>query len=391
MPKNLLRPYRAALAQPGVARLVIAQLAAYLLSGMAGLSLMLSAERASGSYATAGAVSAGYAVALAAAAPVWGTLADSRGPRPVLLATVLAQSSGFAAYTAAVITDASSWLLLGCAMAAGAATPPVSAICRRIMMDQPVEAHRRALFSLSGLFAETVFVVGPLLVGVVVLVGPPVNAVVATGVISAASVLWLRMVPAVKTVARVRRTRGPMRFSARQAELYGVVALGAFAIGGLQVTVIAYADDLSLSAGVLIGCVAAGGTVSSLAYGAWRLPGSLAAHLGTALSLYGLAILLLTLQPAAAAGISILLLIGLCTGPADAIEALILGAHTPVSQQAQAFSLLVTANWIGFAAGSAATGAIIEHLSPAGGPLAAASAALGAAALTMTSGLRTTV
>jgi MFS family permease len=348
---------------------------------MVNLALLLSAQQASGSYAAAGIVSACYAIAVAFTAPLSGTLVDLHGPRPVLLATVALQGCAFAGYVAAVSLDAPVWTLTGTALLAGASAPPVSACCRRVMATRPDAEHRRTLFALSGFFIEAVFVAGPLLVGLVIILAQPIYSVIVAAAASTAGVLWLRSAPILRTVEpgdRGHSTR--LRATGPQAVLYGTVTLGAIAIGALQVSVVAYADDTSVNAGLMTASIAIGGTVGSFLYGAMRLPGSLPRQLGVALALYGMGILTLLGEPAAAVGLVLLLVVGFCNGPADAIEALLLGEHTPPARQAQAFAFLVTANWIGFALGSAAAGTVIDHGSATAGHRVAVAAALTAAA-----------
>lgn len=67
---------------------------------------------------------------------------------------------------------------------------------------------------------------------------------------------------------------------------------------------------------------------------------------------------------------------GAATGPADAIDSLLIAEHTPSHAQSQAFAALTTANWLGFAAGSAPAGAVIDR-----GPLWAGTGIAAAAAL----------
>src|SRR5439155_4409819 len=88
--------YRAALAHPGATRVTMAAFACRMLAGMVSLALLLFAEDATGSYAQAGLVSGAYAVALAFTSPLWGRIADRRGPRAALAWSTSLQSVFFA-------------------------------------------------------------------------------------------------------------------------------------------------------------------------------------------------------------------------------------------------------------------------------------------------------
>lgn len=375
--------YRAALAHPGIPRVTAAAFACRLLSGMVSLSLLLAAQRATGSYGTAGAVSAAYAVALAFTSPLWGRVVDRRGPRTGLAAATSLQSLAFALFIALTAAGAAAPLLTGAAFLAGACTPPAAAISNTVFIKSIADSDaRRTLFALSALLTEFVFVAGPLIVAVVVLVLAPIYAVALCAVISSAGVWWLRGAPAVRVLDDDRpplAVRIGLVANWRQAHIMVVVTVAAFAIGALQVAVVAHAAELDASAGVLVAMLAVGGAIGSFVYGGTRLPGSLLVQLLVALSLYGLCILLLGFGPGLVVSSALLVLIGMVNGPADAIESLLVGEYSPEHAQSQAFALLVAANWVGFAAGSAVGGAAVEHVSIGFAATCAAIAALAGA------------
>jgi MFS family permease len=379
-----LTRYRTALACPGVARVTAAAFTCRLLAGMVSLSLLLAAERATGSYAGAGAVLAAYAVALAFTSPLWGRVADHRGPRMALAVATSLQSAAFAMFVLLAATSAATLFLVVSAFLAGAATPPAAAVSSAVYVRTvPDEQARRTLFALNGMLTESVFVLGPLAVAGVVLVLSPVYAVVLCAVTSASGVWWLRAAAALRAMDADRpslTTRLRMAPSRRQAHLFLVVAVAAFAIGALQVSVVAHAAELAVSSGALLAILAVGGVVGSFLYGGMTFPGSLVPQLALALTLYGGFILVLGFGPGVAASAVLLFAIGAVNSPADAIESLLVGEYSPRETQSQAFAVLVAANWIGFAAGSAVGGALVQHVSIGLAATCAALAALGAAA-----------
>lgn len=384
--RTLLTRYRTALRSPGMARVITAAFAAYLLSGMMSLSLLLTAERSTGSYATAGLVAGAYAAALAFAAPAWGRAVDRRGPRAPLALAVAAQAVAVGAVVVAANAGTPA-LLVAAAAVAGACSPPTSTVASRVMAAVPDEAVQRTLFALSGFITECVFVVGPLVVAALVLLFHPLWAVGLAAVASAAGALLLRGSTAVRRLEEAARTTADggrsSGWNAAQVRVLTVVALGAFAIGGVQVSIVAHAQGSGSSEGVFVALVATGGVVASFLYGGLSLPGSLPAQLAACLGLYGLLILGLAFEPGLLVSAVLLLLIGAATGPADGIEAMLIGKCTPPAAQARAFAVLVTANWIGFALGSAVGGAVVERVSLAAGVVATGLAALAAAALAL--------
>ncbi|WP_405063062.1 MFS transporter [Kribbella sp. NBC_01505] len=384
----MLASYRRALTIPGIARVVGAVLVCYLLAGMVNLSLLTSATHATASYTIAGTVVGAYSTAVAVTAPIWGRVVDRRGPRWTLAVTSTAQVTAFTGYITALVINAPALGLVAAAAAAGCCTPPASAIAKHVFATHDDPDSRRVLFAISGLFTEMVFVVGPLIVGAIVAIAHPTLTVAVTAVVSLAGVWWLRGAPAVRALTTARDARGsaePRRrpgLGARQLHVLTVVALGAIAIGALQVSVVAHAAHLTLNPGLFIAAMACGGVVASFAYGASPLRGSLPAQLAVALGLYGALIIAVGTGPGAVISVVLLLLAGVATGPADAIEALLIANHTPGHAQSQAFAALTTANWLGFAAGSALAGAAIDH-APLWVATTIAAAAVLAAALSL--------
>ena len=387
--RSMLNRYRTALVIPGMPRVIAAAFTAYLLSGMMNLSLLLAAQRITGSFAAAGLVAGAYAAALAFAAPFWGRLVDRKGPRGPLLWAVGAQATMVAVFVVAGTSTSDTAVLLVAAGLTGACTPPTSTVARRVMAAVPDEAAQRTLFALSGFITEAVFIIGPLVVAVIVLVFHPLWAVGVAAVASGAGALILRGSTAARRLDREivqRPATGSSRtagWNAAQIRVLGVIALGAVAIGGVQVSVVAHAQVLGTSEGVFVAALAVGGVVASFLYGGMAVPGSLPVQLATFLALYGALILTLAFAPVFAISIVLMLLIGAATGPADGIEAMLIGQYTPPAGQSQAFAVLVTANWIGFALGSASAGAVIERVGPAAGVVLAGAAALVAAALAL--------
>ncbi|HEV8554925.1 MAG TPA: MFS transporter [Actinophytocola sp.] len=379
-----LTNYRTALSYAGVPRVMASSFVCRLLAGMVSLSLLLAAQRETGSYAIAGAVTAAYAVALAFTSPMWGRVADRRGPRAALAIATLLQSPAFALFVLLGVTHAPAVPLVAAAFLAGACTPPGSAVANTVFVRSvPDEQARRTLFALSGLLTESVFIVGPLIVAGVVLLLAPIHAVVVCAITSSAGVWWLRGAAAVRAMDSDRptlTTRIGLLSNWRQAHIMLVVVLGAFAIGAFEVSVVAHAGELNASAGVLLAVVAIGGAAGSFLYGGAKLPGSLVAQLAVAMTLFGVCILAMGFGPGLIASSVLLFAIGMVNGPADALQSLLVGEYSPREGQSQAFALLNSSNWVGFAAGSAAGGALVQHVSVGFGAAAAALATLAAAA-----------
>ncbi|MEU5164252.1 MFS transporter [Streptomyces sp. NPDC020875] len=377
--------YGAALRVPGIPRVVIALFACRLLAGMVSLALLLAAEDVIGGFAGAGLVAGAYAVALTFTAPVWGHVTDARGLRRSLLVATVLQALAFTVFLLVAAGEPHPALLAAAAFTVGACTPPSGAVSNSVFTGYVTgEQERKTLLALSGLLTESVFILGPLIVAGAVLLFSPLAAVLATAVISTAGALWLAGAAAVAAADRERAERPshPDRdrfvWPPGQLRILTAIALGAVAIGAVQVTSVAHADGIGTSAGLLLAVTACGGVLGSLLYGGLRLPGSQTTHLVIALAGYGLAIATLGPEPGLALSLVLLFVIGFANGPADGIEAALVSDRATPETRARAFGLLVSANWIGFAAGSALTGYVVEHTATGSGAIVGAVAALAA-------------
>jgi MFS family permease len=381
----LVSRYRQILAYPGVTRVMAASFTCRLLSGMISLSLLLVVKKATGSYGTAGFVVGAYALALAFTSPFWGRVADRHGSRTALAWAVSLQSLSFAAFVLTAAASAWPVLLTLTAFLAGAATPPAAAVSNAVFMAVVADAEdRRTLFALSGLLTEAVFVVGPLTVAAIVLFLPALVTIAFIAAVSAAGAWWLRGAPAVKKIdlLRPKLSGAAPRLDPDRAQIHLllIVMASAFTFGGLQVSLVAQSGRLGVSAGVFLAAVASGGIAGSFLYGGIRLPGGPLTQLGVLLSLYGGFIVALGIQPALLLTLALAVLIGFVTGPLDAAETLLVGEYTPERSRAQAFAAINAANWLGFAAGTSVTGAVVQRLSPGYGAVVAGAVALATAA-----------
>lgn len=295
--------------------------------------------------------------------PVFGTLADRIGARPVLLGGLIA----FAAISAIfVVVRDPGWLWaarLGQGAAASAFSPAASALVARL---SPRARHGRA-FGSYGFFKGIGYTAGPLLGGVLVWAGGLTLLFAVLAALAAAVALWaVFAVPAVPPLPKTRQTvLGLVRRLADGAFLRPVAALAA-ATAALSVGV-GFLPVSGLAAG--LSPVATGASVSVLALCAALVQpwagraldhGRLGADGGLAAGLLGTACgLAAAMLPGLPGILSAAVLIGAGTGLITPLGFAALAGTTPQERLGQTM-------------GTAELG---RELGDAGGPLLVAAAA----------------
>ncbi|MFJ4932094.1 MFS transporter [Streptomyces sp. NPDC088736] len=135
--------------------------------------------------------------------PVFGTLADHIGARPVLLGGLVAFAAASAVYAAADSPGLLWAARLGQGAAASAFSPSASALVARL---NPAAKHGRA-FGSYGFYKSVGYTLGPLLGGVLVWAGGLRLLFVVLTVLGAAVAIWAALaVPAVPPLPKDRQT-----------------------------------------------------------------------------------------------------------------------------------------------------------------------------------------
>jgi MFS family permease len=385
-----VRVYGRILRVPGVATVVFATLIGRLPIGITGLAILLYVEEVSGSFASAGVCAGALALGSATGAPFQGRLVDRRGER-VLIPLALMHSGGLLLIWLLGAVSAPVALLAFASLMTGAVLPPLSSVLRSrwpYMLEAQPELVASA-FALDSVLIELIFVLGPLLTTItVVLVGAQYALVV-----SATCVL-------VGTVAMLTGLRGhghPER-TARGTRAFGLGALAApglqtlvlasfpvgFALGTLEVVLPAFsaAEGSKELAGLLLAVWSLASGAAGLAYGAHPARERLtSAHMRFALLLpAGCAVLFAASSPETMA--LLVILCGLPIAPLIASRNQLVERVAPRGTATEAFTWPLTALVAGGSLGAATAGSLVEHYSWTAGVVAAvAMSALGAVVL----------
>ncbi|MGW5161765.1 MFS transporter [Nonomuraea wenchangensis] len=374
--------YRRLLVQPGVPRLLVSGLIVKLGTPVLSLALLLDAVDRLGSYATAGLVLTGHALALALCAPLGGRLADRYGPRPALTGYLAAHALAYA-----LLLLAPPGLMIGAAVLLGATTPPAGSVIRSAWPRLVPDDSLPAAYAIDNAVNELTFIAGPLLVPVLTLAVPAHGVVTSAGAAVLLGTALLLASPAVRQAAPTPPGRlhlaGPLT-DRRTLLLLTIAALGTFTFGCLRIATVASATAFgsAASAGVLMGLLSVGALLGTLGYGARTWP-TTGGRLLVLLSLAEAAVLLGGGWAPGFVTLAVLIgLAGLVTGPRDAVVPALLADHAPARYRTEVFAWLNTFMWAGYGLGTAVAGRL-TGLGDTGGAAFAAAAAAAVAGATL--------
>ncbi len=318
-------------------------------------------------YAAVGVVTAGHQVGIGIGSPIQGRLADRFGQIRILLPDAVLYLFGTLAIAWLVLAEAAPGVLLAVTLLTGAMYPPVTA-CARVLLSRmfPTGQVRETAFAVSTIAVELGFVVGPLAAaGVAVTIGPMWGVIIA-GLASAVGAASYSATGAAR--AMPRREVGGRRVGALRSPGVRILVLSigliAVAIGVVEIVVPAVAETAGRSpavGSVLLAAVAAGSLLGGLVYGGRTWPGTLVQRVRLLVSVMVLGLLLMAVSTANLVGFGIALFIGgVCLAPTMICTFQLLDDNAIRGTQVEAQSWLQTSVVFGIAAGTAASGAVVD-------------------------------
>ena len=355
------------LSAPGARALLGSSILARLPLAMFSIALLVNAQRLTGSFAVAGAVSGAYAIAGAVSAPLLGRIVDRCGQTGALVAT--ATVSAFALVITGVLPASTpparsdragapspGWRRRRCRHASGR--------CCRAIVAEP--GRLPALFAFESTVLEVTFVLGPPLALGVGALWSTGAALASSGIVMLVCTLAFAAQPASRAwrpdpSAPRRRggsLRSPVILTLVLIEVGTGIVFGATEVG---VTAAAKALGSTAAAGPLLGLWGVGSLLGGIA--ATRLGGGAQRAGGLILLLAALAVahgaLMLSTGSVLAIGAVILIAGGTIAPTAASIYAMV-DRSAPPGGHAEAFSWVETASSSGAALGAAVAGALAQ-------------------------------
>lgn len=381
-----MKRYAELVARPHVTRLLVGMVVSRLPFGINAVAIVLYVQGLTGSFADAGLVAGALALGAGAGAPVRGRLSDRVGARRVLLSSALAHAGSLGILVGAGESGLGALVLALPALSAGFFTPPTNAVLRRLWPSLVGSELLTSAYALDSVLIELVFVIGPLITGLLAAVAAPELALGVSAVsVLAGTLLFVSAAP--MRVPHEPPRRRPGRLGALAAPGIRTLALSMFPVGicfgSMEVGLPAFAaaEGDAAVGGVLLAVWSAGSAVGGLVYGARAHVSSLdAVHLRLALVLpFGF--LAPVLAPNAWVMALLIIPSGLAIAPLIASRNELVGRVAPPGTETEAFTWPTTSMVGGIAVGSALAGAVSEHAGWEQAILAGAAAAFAGAAI----------
>jgi len=392
--------YRTLLRAPGAAAFFLTAAVGRVGIAMTSLGIVWLVHTRTGSYATAGLVTGGFAVAEAVAGPQLARLIDRFGQSRVLPPALLAHAAAVAALLTLVAAGSPDWLMTAGGILVGASIPQLGALSAArwaaLLRDERAAVLPAtvlpAAFALESLANEAAFLAGPALVSILGASGyPAAGTVLAAALVVGGGLCFAvqrRTAPPPAGAAERHRT-GRSLLRPGFAILVGVnLAIGGF-FGAMQISVTAFAVEHGAAgmAAVLFTVSSCASLMAGWLYGLRRWQTALRVQLAAAAA--GLAIgclpLLLAASPlelgsgVALTGLAIPLNLVLCSVLAEAV--------VDRAVLTQAFVWLNSASAAGSAGAAAVAGWAVGSFGAHGG-FAVAVVATGVMATLAVTGLR---
>ncbi|CAM4113920.1 MFS transporter [Kibdelosporangium persicum] len=374
--------YRAALTTPGAGGPMIAAVFARLPIAMVGFAMLFYVQRATGSYAVAGLVSAGALIGSSIGSVLQGRVMDRLGPsRPLLVA-----STAFTVFVAIAIMGVEAGMsapaLVGFAFAVGLTQPTVGSASRTLWSRLlPAGRTRQAAYNYDAISIEVFFILGPGLAGLLSALPWAGTGVLVSALSQAAGAITFALTKTVRAQRPLVQTGtsllGPLVSPGMRTVILAVMGFGVV-IGFVEVAVPAAATAAGQQAmgGVMLSVWSISSVIFGVIYGMRPWPRPM--HLRLPVLLAGFAILVtFSAIPSSLLWLAVTLLIaGMMITPQSTSHSTALEQVAPPSTMTEAFGWVITAVTFGLALGQSASGYLVEHVSVSSAFIAAAVAGL---------------
>lgn len=372
-----LGAYLRLLRAPGAAALACYGMVGRFPIAMRSIACLILVSAVTGSMADAGTVAAAMLASQGVANPVFGRLADRLSQRRVLLTACAAHAAAITLLTVSIVLRAPLWLMIVAAVATGCTAVSFSSFMRARWAAMAEHGLLRTAYALESMLDETIFLLGPLLVAVLVSAVHPAAGLLACAALTVIGSIAVALHRRSEPVSDPTPGRGPERAIAVpgvQVLMASYAGMG-FLLGAVNVTMIAFGQQRSAPGlgGVFLSLMAMGSLIAGAVFGtvAWRL--SQARLLSVNAGLLALGVVPLAFADSSLMMAFLAVVAGITISPAMITGSTLLESLAPKGSLSEAFSWLIGAGSLGIASGTAVAG----RLADLGGSAQAARVAVG--------------
>ncbi|MGH2938199.1 MAG: MFS transporter [Solirubrobacterales bacterium] len=354
------------LTRPQVRSLASASAMARMPVAMGAVALVIFVHAQTGSFGSAGAVTAAYTLAFAIAGPILARLVDRRGVRAILLPA--ASLASLALLSIAVLGEMGAPVvaLIGASAVAGAAAPPISGVLRHAWPSIFDEEELPTAYLFDSILIETVFIGGQIVIGVLAAALDPAAPIIFGAVVGFIGTAWFVSLPAITAMKPSPPHHHTRAGALASPVIVLLVVTGApigFSFGAFDVALPAFAASHGSSAmgGLFTALLGVGSVVGALVYGAFgtRLGDLRQACVRLAIA-QPLVCLPLLLAPSPLLLIAPAILAGTYVAPVLTVRSRIAQISMPPGTGTETFTWLLLALMAGVSAGSLTAGPAVE-------------------------------
>ena len=356
---------RTVLRLPGVPAMAAWSFAGRVGFGMLNLSLLLFVAARSGSYATAGAMSAVSLLGTAVGTVVQGRVMDRYGPSRPLLVLALPHAM-LAAGVVLGISTAVQPVLLAVLIFAQCAVLPAVAVASRSMWPHlvPSERTRGMAYNYEAMSFELCWLLGPAVSGLLATALWPGSALVVSCALATVAAIGFARTAAVRSNKGARAVAGSTGTVDRGGLAVLLTATTGFGLGigfvVVGVTAGTAANGVPQLSGVLLAAWTISSLLGGLAYQRRPWPPVLVARLPVLLSAFGL-FLLIAVPSGGVVALSVaVVLAGLTLVPQVTTHNTVLDGLVGRSRLTEAYGWITTTIAVANAAGQAAGGLVVD-------------------------------
>lgn len=352
----------------GVPQVMASSVLARLSVGMTTVLIVLLFNQSTGSFALAGLAVAANSIGFALVAPLFGKLADRGYTVHVLIIVGVLQPVVTGLFVASVTMGWAASLSVALAAATGVTYPPVGAITRA-GWDRMLPGHlHRAAYGAEALVSELLYIIGPMLAALTLIVSGPAFGLMVGAVCVAVGSVLLALTPEIRRTitapSTTARDVGPMWSVGSMAIVAVSTGMGA-AFGMLEVGIPAFAAGFErgdVVGAMLLAVWSLASVVGGVLYLRVHVNASMQTQLLVLLggNVIGFAVLGIAGTPLVLA--ALLFAGGLLMAPAAAAELSVANVVAAQGRRTETFTWLGTGAYVGGAVGAVIAGVLIEAL-----------------------------